>query len=356
MIIFVYGTSAEAIKLAPMAKRLESKGVEYEQWLTMFHGSSLRGSVKKLGFNERQEIIPNGNNGETIRSPWQTLVWIMASLSWIISNKGRLKKKIGKESILIVHGDTLTTVLGALFAKVLGVPSAHVEAGLRSGNWRHPFPEELDRIIAGALVSIHYAPSEDSVKNLSNRKNVVYTHGNTVLDSVLDVEVDRNTEKEKFGVCLLHRFEFLGNPDLVRKTLELIAHKSEIPVRLYLDDYAGGIMGSTLDDIGSDKLLAQKKLPYDQFILTLRQAEFVFTDSGGIQAECALLGIPTLIHRKATEQHDGIGENILLSDWDMSIAEEFLESYPKYRRSTKKLEVSPSEIILADLAERGFLN
>jgi hypothetical protein len=58
VIIFVYGTSAEAIKLAPLARRLENKGVEYEQWLTMFHGSSLRESVKKLGFNDRQEVIP----------------------------------------------------------------------------------------------------------------------------------------------------------------------------------------------------------------------------------------------------------------------------------------------------------
>jgi UDP-N-acetylglucosamine 2-epimerase (non-hydrolysing) len=355
VIVFVYGTSAEAIKLSPLARRLETRGVEYEQWLTMFHGSSLKNSVKKLGFNESQEVIPNGNAGETIRSPFQTLRWIVACLSWILTNRGRLKKRLGKDSILIVHGDTLTTVLGALFAKILRLPSAHVEAGLRSGNWRHPFPEELDRIIAGALVSIHYAPTQESVKNLHGKPNVIYTYGNTVLDSVLDVEAENSKNQEKFGICLLHRFEFLGNPELVRETLELIAYKSTIPVRLYLDDYAGGIMGSTIDAISSNKLQPQKKLAYNQFILTLRQAEFVFTDSGGIQAECALLGIPTLIHRKATEQHDGVGENILLSGWDMAVAEKFLESHPNYRRPVKKPEVSPTEVIVNDLAQRGHI-
>ena len=355
MIVFVYGTSAEGIKLAPLARRLESRGVAYEQWLTMFHGSSLRQSAQNLGFNDSQEVIPNGNEGQTIRSPFQTLRWILSCLVWIIGNRARLKKRLGKDSILIVHGDTLTTVLGAVFAKILRLPSAHVEAGLRSGNWRHPFPEELDRIIAGALVSIHYAPTQESVNNLRNKQNVVFTHGNTVLDSVLDVEVGKNLAQEKFGVCLLHRFEFLGNPDLVRATLDLIAQKSPVPVRLYLDDYAGGIMGSTIDQIGSGKLVAQKKLPYDEFILTIRQAEFVFTDSGGIQAESALLGLPTLIHRKATEQHDGVGENILLSYWDLAIAEKFLETYKSYKRSPKELEVSPTGIILSDLADRGFL-
>lgn len=355
MIVFVYGTSAEAIKLSPLARRLETRGVEYEQWLTMFHGSSLKNSVKKLGFNESQEVIPNGNAGETIRSPIQTLRWIFACLSWILTNRRRLKKRLGNDSILIVHGDTLTTVLGALFAKILRLPSAHVEAGLRSGNWRHPFPEELDRIIAGTLVSIHYAPTQESVKNLHGKPNVVHTHGNTVLDSVLDVEAENSKNQDKFGVCLLHRFEFLGNPELVRATLELIARKSQIPVRLYLDDYAGSIMGSTIDAISSDKLQPQKKLAYDQFILTLRQAEFVFTDSGGIQAECALLGIPTLIHRMATEQHDGVGENILLSGWDIEVAGKFLETYANYRRKIKKPEVSPTEVILSDLAERGFI-
>jgi UDP-N-acetylglucosamine 2-epimerase (non-hydrolysing) len=354
VIVFVYGTSAEAIKLAPLARRFESQGVKYEQWLTMFHGTSLQQSVRRLGFTDGQEVIPNGNGGETIRSPWQTLRWIFACLGWILANRRKLKKRIGKNSVLIVHGDTITTVLGATFAKILGLPSAHVEAGLRSGNWRHPFPEELDRIIAGALVSIHYAPSEESVKNLDGKKDVVYTHGNTVIDAVLDVDEDKNQAEEKFGVCLLHRFEFLGNPELVRKTLEIIVNNTKIPVRLYLDDYAGGILGSVLGKISSDKLQAQRKLPYDQFILALRKAEFVFTDSGGIQAECALLGTPTLIHRKATEQHEGVGKNILLSNWDLSVAERFLESYQNYRRPIKRPEISPAEIIVADLVERGF--
>lgn len=355
MIVFVYGTSAEAIKIAPLARRLETLGIPYEQWLTMFHGDSLLSSVKRLGFTTPDHVIPNGNGGKSIGSPWQTVKWLFSTLFWIIRHRSNIKKRLGKNSIIIVHGDTLTTVLGTVYAKFLGLPSAHVEAGLRSGNWRHPFPEELDRRIAGHLATIHYVPSLDAVENLSTKTNVVYTHGNTVIDAVLDVESSKPFDSEKYGVCLLHRFEFLGNEALVRQTLSTIAEHTTIPIRVYLDDYSSSMMAATIDELDSVNLLPQRKLPYSEFIQTLQHADFVLTDSGGIQAECALLGLPTLIHRKATEQHEGVGENILLSMWNMATLEDFLANYVTYKRNKQVPAISPTQVILDDLGSRGYL-
>ena len=355
MIVFVFGTSAEAIKIAPLARRLEALGIPYEQWLTMFHGESLLSSVKRLGFTTPDHVIPNGNGGKSIGSPWRTIKWLFSTFFWIILNRRNLKKRLGKNSIIIVHGDTLTTVMGTVFAKFLGLPSAHVEAGLRSGNWRHPFPEELDRRIAGQLATIHYVPSLEAVQNLSKKPNVVYTHGNTVLDAVLDVESSKPSDSEKYGVCLLHRFEFLGNEALVRQTLSTIAEYTTIPIRVYLDDYSGSMMAATINELDSDNLLPQRKLPYSEFIQTLQHADFVLTDSGGIQAECALLGLPTLIHRKATEQHEGVGENILLSMWNMATIQHFLSNYELYKRNKQQPEISPTQVILDDLRSRGYL-
>lgn len=355
MIVFVYGTSAEAIKIAPLARRLEKLGVPYEQWLTMFHGESLIPSIKRLGFTNPDYIIPNGNKGKSIGSPWQTVKWIFSTFFWLLRNRTNLKNRLGKDSILIVHGDTLTTVMGTVYAKLLGLPSAHIEAGLRSGNWRHPFPEELDRRIAGQLATIHYVPSIEAKNNLSKKKNVVFTHGNTVIDAVLDVEASERPETEKFGVCLLHRFEFLGNDALVEQTLTTIAQSATVPIRIYLDDYSGSMMASVINGLNSQKLFPQPKLPYADFIQTIQHAEFVLTDSGGIQAECALLGLPTLIHRKATEQLEGVGENILLSKWEMSTVSEFLSHYEKYRRNKQEPQISPTQVILDDLESRGYL-
>lgn len=355
MIVFVYGTSAEAIKIAPLARRLQAMGTPYEQWLTMFHGESLLASVERLGFTTPEIIIPNGNSGKSIGNPWQTIKWLFATLFWIIRNKKKLKYRLGSNSIIIVHGDTLTTVMGAIYAKLLGLPSAHIEAGLRSGNWRHPFPEELDRRIAGQLATIHYVPSLDAVDNLSSKKNVIFTHGNTVLDAVLDVEAAKPSGKDKYGVCLLHRFEFLGNETLVAETLSTIANSTTNPVRVYLDDYSGSMMESTIRNLNSSMLIPQRKLPYSEFIQTLQRAEFVLTDSGGIQAECALLGLPTLIHRKATEQLEGVGENISLSMWEMKAVSDFLENYETHRRNKRIPEYSPTQIILSDLESRGYI-
>ena len=359
MIVFVFGTSAEAIKVAPIARRLSARGVTYQMWLTMFHGENLLKTIQRLGFVGAPVIIPNGNKGDAVQSPWQTVKWIVAMFAWLAKNSHVLRKKCGKNSLLIVHGDTLTTVVGVIFARLLGISSAHVEAGLRSGNWRHPFPEELDRRIAGTLATIHYAPSEEAFSNLARKPNVVYTHGNTVIDAVVDATTGKSRSSkgsERYGVCLLHRFEFLGNPDLIRATLKELAGSTPVPIRIYLDSFSGSVLTDELDRLNSPLLVARPKLPYEEFIYELTGADFVFTDSGGIQAECAMLGVPTLIHRKATEQREGVGQNISLSNWNLASVRNFLAGYSSYRVAPSKPTYSPTKIILDDLSSRGFVH
>src|SRR3546814_12022661 len=112
----------------------------------------------------------------------------------------------------------MTTVLGTFIGRRLHVPVAHVEAGLRSGNWRHPFPEELDRRIVGRFAHIHYVPTEEAAANLGGRPNVVLTHGHTVQDAVSDDARPLAEPEEASGLVLLHRFAFLSNTARVRET------------------------------------------------------------------------------------------------------------------------------------------
>jgi len=355
MIVFVYGTSAEAIKIAPLARRLDALGVPYQQWLTMQHGSKLLISSKKLGFSEESVVIPNGSGGNSLQSPLSALKWIVAMFFWITRQRRTLRKTLGANSLIIVHGDTLTTVMGTLFAKILRIPSAHIEAGLRSGDWRNPFPEELDRRIAGIFATIHYVPTEEAVKNLKHKKNVIYTHGNTVIDAVEDAEEAQGGQRDPYAICLLHRYEFLSQPEQINQTLQTISGLSPLPVKLFVDDFSGGVLAEYLTDDITKKITPLPKLDYVDFVNELRGASFVITDSGGIQAEAAQLGIPTLIHRKATEQFEGIGENIVLSKWDQGITENFLRHYSDYVRPPMVREYSPTQIILEDLESRGFL-
>jgi UDP-N-acetylglucosamine 2-epimerase (non-hydrolysing) len=356
MIVFVYGTSAEAIKIAPLARRLNEQGVVYEQWLTLQHGRALIDVSKRLGFTGSVIELPNGNRGEALKNVLSAAKWLLAVIGWFLINRRALAKRLDNRSLVIVHGDTMTTVVGTIFAKLLGVSSAHVEAGLRSGDWRNPFPEELDRIVAGKLATVHYAPTEEAVANLRGRENVVFTHGNTVIDSVQDSPVGAIQSPGDYGVCLLHRFELLSNLELARETIECIASNARFPVRLFLDQFSSNTLSQFLTADVRKTVHPEFKLPYPEFIDVLRGASFVITDSGGIQAECAQLGIPTLIHRNATEQWEGIGENLRLSQLSLEAVEKFMANFEAMRRKPKPLSVSPTQIIVDDLQMRGYLS
>lgn len=355
MIVFIYGTTAEAIKVAPVARRLDALGVPYEQWLTFQHTKALRKILPSLGLRQPDRVIADGRNGRPLRSSFDVIPWLLSGLGWLRRNRKELRRSLPPGSVVIVHGDTLTTVLGAWIARRLGVPSAHIEAGLRSGNWRHPFPEELDRRAVGKLASIHYAPSHEAVEHLAGRPNVVHTHGNTAIDAVLDQTDTTVDGGEQWGIVLLHRFEFISNKTLVEQTLAALAEASPYPVRFFVDEFAKEAIVAAAPRDSSDKLQVQGKLSHEEFITTLRNAQFVVTDSGGIQAEAALLGTPTLIHRKATEQREGIGENIVLSEWRIDRLTDFLRDHAAYRRPVNRPAQSPSDIIIEDLTSRGMV-
>jgi UDP-N-acetylglucosamine 2-epimerase (non-hydrolysing) len=354
MIIFIYGTTAEAIKVAPVARRLDEQGIPYESWITLQHTDSLRKILPELGLREPTRVIANGRNGRPLKSSMDVVAWLFTVARWIRQNVKTLRKTLPPNSVIVVHGDTLTTVVGAHIAKRLRVPSAHIEAGLRSGNWRHPFPEELDRRIVGKLATIHYTPSEEATANLADEKNVVHTNGNTVIDAVLDQGNDASTGEEPFGVVLLHRFEFISNPHLVDDTMRTLVDESPHPLRLIVDAYSEHGLAETLAKFGRDKLQPQPKLRHQEFVGLLKSAQFIVTDSGGIQAEAALLGIPTLIHRKTTEQREGLGDNVVLSEWDQGVLSSFLHDFASYRREIRRPTRSPSDIIVADLVARGY--
>ncbi len=354
MIIFIYGTTAEAIKIAPVARRLEARGIPYESWLTLQHTDALRTVLPELGLKEPTRIIANGRNGKPLTSSSDVLIWLFSVVGWMRKNIRHIRKSLPSNTVVVVHGDTLTTVIGAYIAKRLKVPSAHIEAGLRSGNWRHPFPEELDRRIAGKLATIHYTPSEEATRNLASKKNVVYTRGNTVIDAVLDQGDDAASGEAPFGLVLLHRFEFVSNQQLVDETMRTLVEESPLPLRLIVDAYSEHGMTGALTKYVGGKLQPQSKLRHQKFVGLLKTAAFIVTDSGGIQAEAALLGIPTLVHRKTTEQREGIGENIMLSNWSLATLTGFLHAYEAYRRPVRRLSQSPSDIIVDDLVARGY--
>lgn len=355
MIIFIYGTTAEAIKLAPIARRLDARGIPYEHWVTQQHTDALRVAMPQLGFRAPDRVIADGWRGKPLKTPLQMLGWMLDVGLWTLKNARSLRKRLPRGSVVIVHGDTVTTVLGTAIGRLLRVPVAHVEAGLRSGDWRHPFPEELDRRIVGRLARIHYAPADEAAANLSGRADVVMTYGNTVVDAVRDAAADRGAVDDgAYGLVLLHRFEFISNPQLVRDTLVSLDQESPLPMKVVVDSYSRDTMEQTIASLGLRKFSIMAKQEHGEFVDTLRAAAFVVTDSGGVQEEAAVFGLPTLIHRKATERSEGLGSSAVLSLWEQDRVREFLRSTDSYRGTDAENGKSPSDIIVDDLITRGL--
>lgn len=353
MIVFIYGTTAEAIKVAPVIRRLRERGVATQQWVTMQHTEALMTAMEQLGLGSPDQVIAHGAAGKPLRGMRDVVRWGMTVLNWLRKNRKSLAATLPENTIIVVHGDTMTSVVGAWIAKRMGFASGHIEAGLRSGNWRHPFPEELDRRIVGTMATVHYTPSLEATRNLQKRSNVVYTHGNTALDAVLDHGTRVGHGDDPYGLVLLHRFEFISNNQLVDDTLAVLG-SSDVPLRLIVDAYNRETLERVLASHGTQRIQIIPKLRHDEFVAQLENAAFVVTDSGGIQAETALLGVPTLIHRKTTEQGEGIGRNIVLSEWDLDRLRAFLSDYSSLRHEPDRPERSPSDIIVADLISRGY--
>lgn len=353
MIVFIFGTTAEAIKLAPIARRLDARGIPYECWLTLQHTTALLGTLPDLGFPEPTHIIANSAEGKPLKNYGDVFRWLFQSGSWLLRNARTIKRRLPKNSIIMVHGDTMTSVVGAGIARFIGVKCAHVEAGLRSGNWRHPFPEELDRRIVGKLAAVHYSPSDESTQNLMPRKNIVETHGNTAIDAVLDQTGAHTQSEDKYGVVLLHRFELLANPSLASETMKTLALESPLPFQMFVNEFSSSLTDQ-LPPVEAGKIIIRQKLGHEDFVTVLKSAEFVVTDSGGIQEEAALLGVPTLVHRKTTERGEGLGANVLLSNWDIATMSTFLHNFEDYRRPALVPAKSPSDIVVDDLISRGY--
>lgn len=353
-LVFVLGTSAEAIKVSPVMHRLAARGVPFEIWSTYQHTEALDKTLASLDLPSPEIVFSRGVKGQPIERPSQMVSWLLHCFSYLIQNRKALQNRLDRTSAIVVHGDTVTTVFGALAGKYLRVPLVHIEAGATSGRLLRPFPEEIDRRVVGKLANLHFAPNPHAAANLK-RGIIVNTHRNTAVDGVLEMIETSGPAvlEDPYGLALLHRFEFISKPSFVKETLEVLAAESPVPILVLTDSFSGGPVSDAISSIGGGKLIVHEKLDYPSFIHKMAGATFVVTDSGGLQTESGLLGVPTLIHRQVTESPDGIGENVMLSDWDMGVVRGFLHDYEKLRRPLDVPEISPSDIIVDELITWG---
>lgn len=365
-IAFIAGTTAEIIKLAPVIRALEERGERVEFWNTAFHVGGLPATLADLALPQPSiDLVPTRHQSDVVRIS-QVPGWALR-IGWSVARRRReLRRRLargGARPLVVVHGDTFSTVLGALIGRLLRAEVAHVEAGMRTGNIWHPMPEELNRRIVAKIATLHFAPTQHEVDHLRRERAkgpVVDTGANTVIDALrlaIDGDAPAIDLPEEFGLVTLHRFEMLRNGPVLTRTLEVL-HEASRDMTLVMP--AGNTERNRIEELGLGHLFGDRfrlvdKQPYARFMPLLARASFVVTDSGGLQQECGVLGKPAAIHREAVESQQGIGENLLLTGLDMESLRGFLLDWRDYARPSLLEQFHPTGVIVDELARAGHL-
>lgn len=330
-LLFFMGTAAELIKVFPVLRGLG--GTKYEVISSGQAPSSFQSQWKELDLGHYTEI---SNRGRDLHSGVEALFWFSTTFIRVFF-QSEWREKI-RGSVLVVHGDTISALLGAILGKCFGAKSiVHLEAGRRSGNLWSPFPEEICRRLVTKLSSLHLAENDQCVKNLSGK--VIHTQGNTQESAVSLLTHTTSSLNWKKPYCLLnlHRFEnlsFFWN-EVIQVTIEAAK---------VCDAYfiCHGHVKQRIEPATKDRLekLGVKfidRMSFQNFLSALNEAEFLVTDGSGNQDDIALLGTPTLIVRNEIETKTGLWPNgsALLSGWDQKKIQDFFKNYAGYRKPKK---------------------
>ena len=351
MIHIILGTKAQLIKMAPIMAHLCRRDIPYNFIHTGQHQATMSEMFHDFSIKPPDVQLYDGPDIISVR---KMFVWFVKTLWQAQFNK---EKIFGQESkgIVLVHGDTFSTLLGALMGRLAGLPVGHVESGLRSFHIFHPFPEELTRILTFRLSTILYCPGQWAVDNVKNlKKEKVNTHFNTMLDT-LTLTSRKNSRTEHipnypYALVSLHRYENIFNKESLRKLLKSIEYISSCiklvfilhpPTENQLKKY-----GFFEIMVNNSRIDLRQRYHHSDFLSLLKKSEFVVTDGGSLQEETFYLGLPCLIMRKTTERQEGVGENVVISMYDAEKIKYFVENYRKYRRKPVVPKLSPSEIVI----------
>ncbi len=331
MIHFIVGTKAQFIKMAPVMIEMRNRNIPFRYIDSGQHAELTRSLRKVFGLKEPDINLYNTN---------KDIVSITGAVSWslkLIWSKWFRQKWLREHvfcggGICLIHGDTLSTLLGMKMARTAGLKIGHVEAGLRSYCMWHPFPEELIRIYCMKRCDILFAPSEEAQNNLKAmnvRGCVIKVNGNTIVDALRLMEGVPATIKipeGPFALATCHRLETITRRKRLEHVVYLLNRVSQQikvvfvthkPTRQYLKRFS-------LADKLNPGICMLGMQEYMNFTALLRSAKIVLTDGGSIQEECAYLNKPCLILRKKTERPDGLGKNAILWGFNDSTTDEFL--------------------------------
>lgn len=313
-VLVVFGTRPEAIKLFPVIRSLGKRAeIDTVTCVTAQHREMLNQVLDIAAIKPDFDL-------DIMRTD-QSLDELTGRL---LSGIGGVLDQVRPDRI-VVQGDTATAMCGALAAYYRKIPVSHVEAGLRSYNIYHPWPEEVNRKIIGSIAEQHFAPTETAASAL-RRENIpeeqISITGNTVIDALLATAEKANSnahldpdlirilakyaDKKIIGVTSHRRENFGDGLTNIAAALKEIATREDVALifPVHLNPNVRAIMNDALANLANVAMI--EPLDYPNFVGLLSACSFMLTDSGGVQEEAPALGKPVLVMRDTTERPEGV--------------------------------------------------
>jgi len=313
-VLLVFGTRPEAIKMFPVVHALQADGrFRVVTCVTAQHRGMLDQVMAIAG------LVPD--HDLDLMRPNQTLDGLTAALLTGIG--GVLDAE--RPDWVVVQGDTATAMAGAMAAYYRKIPVAHVEAGLRSHNIYHPWPEEVNRKIIGTIAARHFAPTETAAAALRAEAvdpATIHVTGNTVIDALhwvtariaaepqlasgLAPLAERFAGKRLIGVTSHRRENFGGGLEAIAEAIRRLAQRPDLALifPVHPNPNVRAVMDAALAGLPNVAMI--EPLDYPHFARLLAMSEIMLTDSGGVQEEAPALGKPVLVMRETTERPEGI--------------------------------------------------
>lgn len=312
--LLIFGTRPEAIKMAPVVKALQGDPrIDARVCVTAQHREMLDQVLDLFDISPDFDL--------NLMKPGQGLYEITSGVL-----EG-LKPILAEEApdMVLVHGDTTTTLAASLAAYYAQIPVGHVEAGLRTGNIYSPWPEEINRKVAGSIARLHFAPTDGARAHLlaeNTPSDHIIVTGNTVIDALLEVVAklkaspaqtaafDRDIGIDPAKRIILvtgHRREsFGGGFDRICDAIAALAARDDVQIiyPVHLNPNVKGPVEERLGALEAVKLIAPQD--YLPFVHLMQQADIILTDSGGVQEEAPSLGKPVLVMRDTTERPEAV--------------------------------------------------
>jgi UDP-N-acetylglucosamine 2-epimerase (non-hydrolysing) len=345
-VVVVIGTRAQLIKMAPLLRELENRSHPFSLIFTGQHQVTMTDILADFQISTKPIHLFRDNE---VSGLGRMAIWFPRAILSMVRRRRKLFKTTEDDPrLVLVHGDTVSTLAGSIAARLAGSAIGHVEAGLRSFRVLDPFPEEVTRILVSKMTDVHFCPGSWAEENIPRGRHLsVNTGQNTLLDalrraSAVESRIPGESPVAPYCVISIHRFENIYSK---KRMVWLFNALSRISQRLNVELVLHPATEKRLEAYGlKQKLLKNEsirlrpRMSYIPFIQLLRSSDFVITDGGSNQEELHYMRKPALLLRSATERPEGLNDLAVLCDFDDDELDRFLE------RARKSTTASPGEM------------